>query len=162
MNRQSRHPNQTVKLAAAVLDLLQEPALLCDEDGRLIDANEPAEALYGSLLAAEEGCSVAEIFEDSKAFESLFHQAEQTTGGIIQAEATVFGKGGESIPASISLRRLPGRGRGKYFLICTSPDTRETRLLHDAREMGKRVEIMGIYTILGNNHIRFKIRSDFP
>ncbi|MFH1742132.1 MAG: ATP-binding protein, partial [bacterium] len=57
------------------------------------------------------------------------------SGELITADVS-----GEGPAMWITLRALPSRARKTYFVISLTPMTKETRLLHNAREMGQRVQ----------------------
>ncbi len=143
---QRTSPNQSVELAVSILDLLQEPAFLLDESSHLIHTNPVAEEHYGATSRFGTGQDMGGLFHDKELFQSLLNRALEAGGVAIHDELTAIDRSGESVPVWATIKTIPVRGRKNCLVMSLIPKTRETRLLHNAREMGLRVE--NLYTTL--------------
>ena len=146
--RQPAPPNQSADLAASILDLLQEPAFLLDESSHLIHTNPVAEEYYGAGSGLSPGRDIAGLFQDREMFQSLLNRAIEASGAAITSELIAVDRSGDRVPVWATLKTIPVRGRKKRLVMSLIPKTRETHLLHNAREMGARVE--NLYTALSD------------
>ncbi len=137
--RKRAYPNQTVELAASIIQSMQEAALVLDDTAKPVIVNAAAEDLFKRSAASV--ASAESLFEEPSHFQTLFEKTLNDPGSPTIGEMSVPGESSDDpVRFQATLQVLPGRTRKTYIVISLVPVTRETRLLHNAQEMGQRVE----------------------